>query len=609
MHTYQNREKTMKTLSHIMLLLTIFVFSVSAQNSWTRFGNTYPTAVRAYSDITNFIMLEGPGNDNPGNFRLLDQSNPALQMSLEMRNYIRRQFTYVLFDQDSYCERRSSDSAVIKQLTPLYHSEAKKLMDNSGVIVLPYFCFTLLNPAHPAYNVANIHEDWFLHSTQPPNERLQAKGSTPINTVYVMNVSDSDWQNYLVTFIRDTVNHYGYKGVFLDDMTYYPFVDSATKAKFPSGLSDEWINHLIPFVQSLKTALPTTTIICSSLGLDTTLYGPTNGLELMHYASGGALMESFGSTAWKDPLAATLSIMDFLRDNNKVMLAGAHCCPSEDATLPLQFGFPAWPTWPPYPDTSEFYRMQMSFLARYLLVTPLPNNRPFGFSFQPGEWLDSYIPYYKPWEERIGSPLGNYTYNPALKYYTREFNNCIVYVNNNDSPGSTLTITVTTGYNWYKYDYTRPGQDISATKLGVPTITLNQMEGVVLFKEIDADQKLSSGASVDSIGHWYQNRFVMHKAPTGLPLTLNTPEVVKGTQNVFSSNKYHDWNGLPDVVNYKTFQISSFSSSQLISFLNPINDATIQTTVEGALVTSQSAIQFSDPWLIDYNDPTYGNRN
>lgn len=557
----------MKIFYSTIALVTLGVSSAFSQISWSSFGDNYPTTDRAYSDITNFFILEGPGNENPGNYQGLPQTD-ALRISAERKKYIAQQFTYVLFDQASFCERRQSDGVVLKQLTPLYHSEAVQLMNmNSSLIVLPYFSVTLLHTAHPAYLTARNNENWFVHSTQPPYERLKAAHSSSQDTFYVMDISNANWRNFFASFIRDTVNAYNYRGVFLDNMTYYPYVDVATKAKFPSSLYNNWITHLTTFVNTLMPLVSGKIVICNSIGFNAELFGPNHGLDLMPLVSGGAIMEGFEHTASPDILSATLTIMNYMRDNNKAFLAASHCHPETGSTLLQQFGFSAWTTSPPYPDRSIFYRMQMSFLARYLLVTPLQNNRPFGFSFQPGEWMYSYIPYYKPWEERIGAPLGNYVYNSSQQYYVREFENCIVYVNNNPADGNILTITVPSGYNFYRYYYPNGvGQDVSSTKLSGSTITLNEMEGIVLFKKIDADQKLEGDISIDSIGHWYKSKFVMHAAPAAIPITMNTPEVVKASQKVFSNKKYYKWNNLPDVINHKSFQITSSSQTLLSNF-------------------------------------------
>ena len=62
------------------------------------FGDNYPSSARSYSDIGNCLLLEGPGNNNPANIK--DDANPALPDSLVQ--YIRRQFQYVIVDQDAY---------------------------------------------------------------------------------------------------------------------------------------------------------------------------------------------------------------------------------------------------------------------------------------------------------------------------------------------------------------------------------------------------------------------------------------------------------------------------------------------------------------------------
>lgn len=144
------------------------VFGQLAQQhyGWDIYGDRYPLSQRQYGDISNFFILEGPGNLNPGNFQDLSQTDPNLRIPTELKTYIARQFKYVLFDQESFSDRDGRNGPAAQLITPLYHQEAESLMNrNPDIVVLPYFCFTLIHPKHPWY--ASVPESWFLHQSGP----------------------------------------------------------------------------------------------------------------------------------------------------------------------------------------------------------------------------------------------------------------------------------------------------------------------------------------------------------------------------------------------------------------------------------------------------------
>lgn len=80
------------------------------------------TAIRCrkdkYGDISNFFILEGPGNLNPGNFQDLSQTDPNLRIPTELKTYIARQFKYVLFDQESFSDRDGRNGPAATAIPP-----------------------------------------------------------------------------------------------------------------------------------------------------------------------------------------------------------------------------------------------------------------------------------------------------------------------------------------------------------------------------------------------------------------------------------------------------------------------------------------------------------
>ena len=139
---------------------------------------------------------------------------------------------------------------------------------------------------------------------------------------------------------------------------------------------DGWLHNLITFMHDLNAALGSSVVICNSLGIDGNsprpLFGPNHGKDLMPFAAGGALFESFHSTAWRSVLDTTLAMMKYMKDNSKIFIAATHYYRgqeddqvSEDI-LPSRFGLePATgrlSTTVDWPRLKDLYRMQMSYL-------------------------------------------------------------------------------------------------------------------------------------------------------------------------------------------------------------------------------------------------------
>ncbi len=314
--------------SHIVLPIVGFVIllmtsAVWGQTGWDQYyGDSYVAKTRDCRDISNFFILEGPGNENPGNWMGL--ANPNIPDNI--KDYIARQFKYVLFDQESFAVRSGRGSPVVSMMPPMYHSEARALMNrNPDLIVFPYFSFTLGRNDFPW--MRSIDTTWILHEKVNPSARIKAGDPG----YFLMDIRSAGWRNYFVSYIRDTVSHYGYRGVFLDNMTHYPFIQAADTTQLPAGAFGGWQHHLIDFLNTLRAELdPSVKVVCNSLGIDGTapnaipLFGPDHGKNLMPYVNGGAQIEEFHGTAWKAPLDSILSIMKYLRDSSKVFLAATH---------------------------------------------------------------------------------------------------------------------------------------------------------------------------------------------------------------------------------------------------------------------------------------------
>jgi hypothetical protein len=492
-------EHRILSLGIVLLVGGTTAFAQLAQqgHGWDIYGDRYPLFQRPSSEVSNFFVLEGPGNLNPGNFQDLEQNDPKLRIPSELKTYIARQFKYVLFDQQSFADYTGYNGSLVSMMTPVYHQEAESLMNRSSeIVVLPYFSFTLLRPQYPWR--ASVQESWFLHQAGQP-----ADSSHRIRAVeggfFLMDIGNVQWRSFYTDYIVGIRNAHTYRGIFLDNMSRYPWVHPADYDVLPAGVFTGWFDNLAIFLNDLHTALGSSVIICNSLGVDDNdpstppLYGPNHGTDLMRYAGGGALFESFHSTAWRSILDTTLAIMKYMRDNQYIFLGATYYHRGQDEgqvgedVLPNRFGLEPATGWvstsTELPSLKTFYRMQMSYLARSLLVTPLAGEPAFGYSFQPGVLLYQFIPYYRSWDERIGTPLENYFYNTAIHCYQREFSHSMACVNTSETLPVTISLPAGVEWYWYPYYGVVGDNNVDGAKVPGDSVTLNTMEGVVLFKK------------------------------------------------------------------------------------------------------------------------------
>ncbi len=138
-----------------------------------------------------------------------------------------------------------------------------------------------------------------------------------------------------------------------------------------------------------------------------------------------------------------------------------------------------------------------------------------------------------------------------------------------------------------------------------------------LKRTVTLDQVRESGARMTGsfIGHWVDTEFVDHEITTPPPsLTFYGPtqEVFRGKQDRITNpdEKFNRWNNEQDVRNHREFDIEP-GESELTSHFEPTYDGiTLQNNFLSAIPgfdPSNDEIAFKDPWLIDYEDPNYGN--
>lgn len=128
------------------------------------------------------------------------------------------------------------------------------------------------------------------------------------------------------------------------------------------------------------------------------------------------------------------------------------------------------------------------------------------------------------------------------------------------------------------------------------------------YQYVTVDQIDAGNQSFEKFGRWNQNAFTNHKAPFRFLFQTNANEIVRAKQDfkIGTTQKYNKWDADNNVVNHRTFTITSGLIALKAQFQNA-NNATIRTElVEGG---AGGNVEFRDPWLIDDLSDPKGARN
>ncbi len=142
----------------------------------------------------------------------------------------------------------------------------------------------------------------------------------------------------------------------------------------------------------------------------------------------------------------------------------------------------------------------------------------------------------------------------------------------------------------------------------------------VQFKiNVTADQLDAGGTRLTgtTIGKWEGGPNFIQDTLGSTPLTFpqleyNSTLALEGYQQLVENNtqKYYEWNTDPDVTNFHLYTVKPKNNN----FTSHFNGTTSGVTVQNSLLddpalslSGNTNVGFSDPWLIDYPDPNYGN--
>lgn len=126
---------------------------------------------------------------------------------------------------------------------------------------------------------------------------------------------------------------------------------------------------------------------------------------------------------------------------------------------------------------------------------------------------------------------------------------------------------------------------------------------------VNVTQLDASGSPFGQVGVWNGNSFDLMNVPfslstsPGSSLTLLSSQTFKPN----TTEKYQKWNGQSDVINPHTFTVQSGTNNLEADFGQAYSNVIINISSDGS--SANGTIDFKDPWLIDYNDPTYGPSN
>ncbi|MCI0556848.1 MAG: S8 family serine peptidase, partial [Anaerolineae bacterium] len=129
------------------------------------------------------------------------------------------------------------------------------------------------------------------------------------------------------------------------------------------------------------------------------------------------------------------------------------------------------------------------------------------------------------------------------------------------------------------------------------------------FVPVTVSQVDEQSQAFGQVGVYEATSFVNYAVPHIFSWLTNSVQTLRSDQNFKpgTTQKYHDWNQLSDVVNHHQFTIDQ-ATTNLTAHFNTANNATIQTQLlDGG--SSGGSVEFKDPWLIDDTSDPKGPRN
>ncbi len=160
-------------------------------------------------------------------------------------------------------------------------------------------------------------------------------------------------------------------------------------------------------------------------------------------------------------------------------------------------------------------------------------------------------------------------------------------------------------------------------RLGIKNTNENNQEDLIFHNypvtiriyyrgNVEVTQLDKDDAPFGKVGWWNASYWSDPDVPFTLFRTQGTPLTLRSSQNYKdgTSQKYQKWLRQPDVVNHNTFTIES----GINYFDAKFDEADLTPIVKNSYELSPvdplgDKIWIRDPWLIDENDPPYGNRN
>ncbi|GAB4287703.1 MAG: hypothetical protein Kow0098_04630 [Ignavibacteriaceae bacterium] len=167
----------------------------------------------------------------------------------------------------------------------------------------------------------------------------------------------------------------------------------------------------------------------------------------------------------------------------------------------------------------------------------------------------------------------------------------------------------TLGAAW-RYDGPTAGDAEWNVTPRVPTIIVNYAPPSQL---VTIDQRNSLNQQVGVLRKWEGTQFTDPPFNPGSSFyfPVSSDQTILGDQTIISNQKYNKWvrNSVNEsnVINHHSFTIQSFDNNFTSRFEPTQSGITIKNSLEGTTIDG-GAVEFRDPWFIDYPDPNFANQ-
>jgi len=130
-------------------------------------------------------------------------------------------------------------------------------------------------------------------------------------------------------------------------------------------------------------------------------------------------------------------------------------------------------------------------------------------------------------------------------------------------------------------------------------------------KNVTVDQKLLDGSSAGNVDLYVPDPYSQsgnwnsYQVPHTFDWEMYRSKVLRASWDIFSNEKYNNWNGNDDVKNHYSFYIDPNTSDLTAHLKSSKSSIQMHNNLPELNIIDAGKLKFKDPWFINYSDPDY----